>query len=45
MFVAVGYSTYAVVNWEDIGSAILQEENPKQLVDPFFYQRQLILLV
>lgn len=35
MFVAVGYSTYAVVNWEDIGSAILQEENPKQLVDPF----------
>ncbi len=35
MFVAVGWATYAAVNWDDVGKAIMTTENPKVLLDPF----------
>lgn len=35
MFIAVGWATYAVVNWDDVGTAIMASPNPKVLVDPF----------
>ena len=35
MFVAVGFATYRVVNWDDIGQSLLKQDNPKVYLDPF----------
>lgn len=35
MFLAVGFATYRIINWEDISQGLLMHESPQKLLDPF----------